>query len=271
VLRKKSKKKLAKKKLSKKKQAAKAKPKARKRKGKAAKDPALVAAIDQRLRTLFPAPKTELDFQNPWQLVIATILSAQSNDKTINKATPELFRRYPTPAALAAADQEDVEKLVFTTGFYRNKAKAIREASQTIAERFGGEVPRTIGELTEVHGVARKTANVVLASAYRIGEGVIVDRHAARVSLRLGLTASEDATEVEQDLCALFPKEIWVDLGHRLVLHGRYVCTAKKPACADCPLNELCMSREAEPTDPDWMRRAERERTKVDARGAVDD
>jgi len=222
----------------------------------------IAAVVHERMSLALPVPRVELDFADAWQLVIATILSAQSTDKTVNQVTPALFARYPTPAALAAALQEDVEVLVKTTGFFRNKAKAIRAASQMITERFAGKVPRTIQEVVELPGVARKTANVVLGSAYRITTGIVVDTHVGRVSRRLKLTRKEDPVDVETALMKLFPRESWIDTGHRLVLHGRYVCTARAPDCAGCVLNETCASAEAEPTG-DWQSRASSEREKV--------
>jgi endonuclease III len=202
-------------------------------------------ALLERLAEAIPEPRCELDFANAWQLVVATILSAQSTDARVNLVTPALFRRFPTPAALGAASQAEVEELVKSTGFFRNKARAIREASAAIAERFGGEVPRTLEEAMTLRGVARKTANLVLGTAYGLATGMIVDTHAARVAGRLGLTRETDPEKIERDLCARFPRESWVASGHRLVLHGRYVCTAKKPRCAACALNELCPAREA--------------------------
>jgi endonuclease III len=204
-------------------------------------------AIWKRLHRALPDPRCELEHAGAWQLVIATILSAQSTDARVNLVTPELFRRYPTPAALGAADLGEVEDLVRSTGFFRNKAKAIVGASRMLTERFGGEVPRTIEAAMELPGVARKTANLVLGTAYGIATGVIVDTHAGRVARRLGLTNQEDPEKVERDLCAAFPSRDWVALGHSLVLHGRYVCTARDPACSHCPLNELCPERAARP------------------------
>jgi endonuclease-3 len=198
------------------------------------------AAIWKRLHRALPHPRCELDHANAWQLVVATILSAQSTDARVNLVTPGLFGRYPTPAALGAADLGEVETLVRSTGFFRNKAKAIVGASRMIAERFDGQVPRTIDAAMELPGVARKTANLVLGTAYGIASGVIVDTHAGRVARRLGLTEHEDPEKVERDLCAQFPSRNWVALGHSLVLHGRYVCTARDPACSHCPLQELC-------------------------------
>lgn len=215
----------------------------------------IAAGVLERLAVSIPAPEVELDFEDAWQLVVATILAAQSTDKTINAITPALFSRYPTPAALGDARQEDVEALVFKSGFYRNKAKAIIAASRMIAERFGGEVPRTMEALLELPGVARKTANVVLGSAYGIPSGFIVDTHVGRVARRLRLTRKDDPVEVEEKLTKLFPRETWIDVAHRMVLHGRYVCVAKKPRCAECVLAELCAGREATPSD-DWRARA---------------
>jgi len=165
----------------------------------------------------------------------------------VNLVTPSLFSRWPSPEALGDAAQEDVEEVVKSTGFFRNKAKAIRGASRMIAERHGGEVPRTMEALVELPGVARKTANLVLGAAYGIPSGIVVDTHAGRVARRLGLTSEEDPVKVEADLCAAFPEDAWIALGQRLILHGRYVCTARAPACKDCPLNEVCPSAEAPP------------------------
>jgi endonuclease-3 len=192
------------------------------------------------LARALPEPRCELEHRNAWQLLVATILSAQSTDARVNQVTPALFARYPTPAALGLAEPAEVEQLVRSTGFYRNKAKAIIGASRLLAERHGGQVPRSLDALIELPGVARKTANVVLGTAYGVASGIVVDTHAGRVARRLGLTGESDPAKVERDLCALFPSEQWVALGHRLVLHGRYVCKAKKPECAQCPLNELC-------------------------------
>jgi endonuclease-3 len=222
--------------------------------------------IRKRLERAIPEPVTELDWKDPWQLVVATILSAQSTDRMVNLVTPELFGRYPTPAALGAAAQDDVETLVKRTGFFRNKAKAIIGASRAVVERFGGAVPRTMEEMLELPGVARKTANVVLGSAYRIATGFVVDTHVARVSARLELTSHSDPVKIEQDLVELFPKKSWVDMGHRFVLHGRYVCQAKKPLCERCPLNELCASARAKPAGR-WTDRAGAERRLVESRG----
>ena len=212
--------------------------------------------LRSRLARAIPDPRCELEFENPWQLLVATILSAQSTDARVNQVTPALFRRFPTPAALGAASQEEVEALVKSTGFFRNKARAIREASQMISERFGGELPRTLEELTTLRGVARKTANVVLGTALGVPSGIVVDTHVARVAARLGLTRESDPQKIERDLTALFPSAEWIAIGHRLLLHGRYVCLARKPDCAACPLNELCPSREAAPAGTPAAREA---------------
>jgi endonuclease-3 len=213
-----------------------------------------------------PKPRCELDHRDAWQLLVATILSAQSTDRMVNRVTPQLFARYPTAAALGAAEQADVEGLIKATGFFRNKSKAIRAASQLIAERHAGVVPRTLEALIELPGVARKTANVVLGTAYGIASGMTVDTHAGRVARRLRLTKHEDPVKVERDLCDLFPESSWIDMGHRLVLHGRYICLAKKPRCGACPLAEVCPSSETAAPSGSWIERAQRQGALVEAR-----
>jgi endonuclease-3 len=220
--------------------------------------------IETRLAAAMPEPRCELNHRNAWELLIATILSAQSTDRMVNRVTPSLFKRYPTPAALSDADQDELETLIKSTGFFRNKAKAIRAASKQIVEQHGGEVPRTLDEITQLSGVARKTGNVVLGTAYRIPSGIVVDTHGGRVSRRLQLTKHEDPVKVEHDLCALFPESSWIDIGHRFVLHGRYTCLARNPNCTQCPLNELCKSREAAPA-ASWQARAKLEGDRVAA------
>jgi endonuclease-3 len=212
--------------------------------------------IHARLSRAIPTPHIELHFESPWQLLVAVILSAQSTDKMVNKVMPEVLARWPVPTALGNASQEEVETVVKSTGFFRNKAKAIREMSRKVAERHGGKVPRTMEEMLELPGVARKTANVVLGAAYGVGVGITVDVHASRVSQRLGLTQEKLPEKIELALCALFPEDDWIRVGHRFVLFGRYVCTARKPDCERCPLNELCPSREAEPAKR-WTERAD--------------
>jgi endonuclease-3 len=228
------------------------------------------AELARRLAKAIPDPRCELDHGDPWQLLVATILSAQSTDKRVNQVTPKLFAAYPTPAALAEAPRERVEALIQSTGFFRNKAKSIQGASRLIAERHGGQVPRDFDALLELPGVARKTANLVMGTAFGEPSGIVVDTHSGRVARRLGLSADEDPVRVERDLCAAFPRASWVALGHRLVLHGRYVCLARKPRCRDCPLAEACPSVEAEPAGA-WSERARFERSLVESRGAEDE
>jgi len=218
--------------------------------------------VRKRLRRALPEPVVELDFESPWQLLVATILAARNTDRNVNRVTPALFRRFPTPAALAAAPSEEVQELVRSTGFFRNKTKSIQGASRAIAEEHGGEVPRTMEEMLALPGVARKTANVVLGAAYGVATGIVVDVHCARLAARLGLTRSRDPVEVEQDLCAVFPRTSWIEMSHRLVLHGRYVCVARTPRCSACPLAEICPAREAQ-GEGRWTVRADREAEEV--------
>jgi len=217
--------------------------------------PADPAEVQRRLAVALPQPRCELDHKDAWTLLIATILSAQSTDRTVNTVTPLLFAKWPTPDALATAPREEVEAVVHRTGFFRNKAKAIQGASLAIHTQHGGKVPADMAGLVALPGVARKTANVVLGVAYRIAAGIVVDTHVTRVSQRLGLTAATTADKVEQELCARFPKEQWIDVGHRILLLGRYVCLAKGPKCEDCPLAEICPSRSGQPLGS-WQDRA---------------
>jgi endonuclease III len=225
-----------------------------------------VPKIRERLAKAIPEPRCELEHESPWQLLVATILSAQSTDKTVNEVTPELFARWPTPAALAAARAEEVEAVVHRTGFFRQKAKAIQGASRAIVAEHGGEVPRDMATITKLPGVARKTANLVLGTAHGLATGIVVDTHAKRVARRLGLTEHDDPGKVEADLCAVLPRESWIDMGHRLVLHGRYVCTARAPKCDRCALCELCPSASAEPAGT-IAARARWEQVRVQSRG----
>src|SRR5438477_3145673 len=197
-----------------------------------------------RLKGMYPKAKCSLDFTNPFELLIATMLSAQSTDVRVNLVTKSLFRKYPNPAAFAAASQVEMERDVKQTGFFRNKAKAVIAASKAIVEKHGGEVPQTMEELTALPGVGRKTANVVLGNAFKKNVGVVVDTHVARVSGRLGLTASSDPVVIEQDLMKLIPQKEWTIFSHRMIYHGRAICVARKPKCAECDLNELCPSAE---------------------------
>jgi len=192
------------------------------------------------LRRLYPDAHCALDFQSPFQLLVATILSAQCTDVRVNMVTPALFKKYPTPAKMAAAEQDDLETLIRSTGFFRNKAKSIKGAATRIHEYHDGEVPATMDELLKLPGVARKTANVVLGNAFNINVGMVVDTHIGRLGKRLGFTKSENPTIVERDLMALFPSETWCELAHLLIYHGRQVCSSRKPACDRCTLAEFC-------------------------------
>jgi endonuclease-3 len=205
--------------------------------------------IVQRLRRMYPKAKCSLDFTNAFELLIATMLSAQSTDARVNIVTKSLFRKYSNANAFSAATQPEMERDVRQTGFFRNKAKAVIAASKVLVEKHGGEVPATMEELTALPGVGRKTANVVLSNAFKAPVGVVVDTHVARVSGRLGLTASSDAVKIEEDLMQLIPKKEWTSFSHRLIAHGREICVARKPRCAECDLNELCPSAEEPPAD----------------------
>ena len=197
-----------------------------------------------KLKRMYPKAKCTLDFTNPFELLIATMLSAQSTDVRVNIVTKSLFRKYPSPQAFAGARQAEMERDVRQTGFFRNKAKAIIAASKMIVEKHGGEVPQTMEELTALPGVGRKTANVVLGNAFNTPVGIVVDTHVTRVSGRLGLTKHTDAVKIEQDLIKLVPQKEWTIFSHRLIFHGRQICIARKPRCRDCDLNEVCPSAE---------------------------
>ncbi len=202
--------------------------------------PARIADLLARLAVAQPNAECALVHRNAWELLIATILSAQCTDKRVNIVTPELFRIFPTPAAMAEAPLPALEELVRTTGFFRAKSKSIRGAGKAITERFGGEVPRTLAELITVPGAARKTANVVLGVAYGLAEGVVVDTHVQRLSNRLGLTRHQDPKKIEKDLMRVVPRERWIAFSHELILHGRSICVARKPRCAECTLETTC-------------------------------
>lgn len=199
-----------------------------------------ISEIVRRLRLAHPDACCALDHNNAYELLVATILSAQCTDERVNKVTPALFAAYPTPQAMAAAPRAQIEEAVRSTGFYRNKARHIQEASHLLAVDYDGEVPAEMAALTRLPGVARKTANVVLGVAYHIAAGVVVDTHVKRLSQRLGLTTHNDPDKIEQDLMALLPRTDWIDMAHLLIFHGRRVCDARKPDCANCPLNDLC-------------------------------
>lgn len=198
-----------------------------------------------RLKHLYPDATCSLTYETPVQLLVATILSAQCTDERVNKVTPPLFERFPDAYALAEADPDELEQLVRSTGFYRNKAKNIRAACQKIVTDFGGEVPQTMAELTSLPGAARKTANVVLAHAFGINAGVTVDTHVKRLSGRLGLTKHTEPIKIEQDLMKLLPQVDWENWSIRLIYHGRAVCMARKPDCDRCSLVDLCPSAKA--------------------------
>lgn len=194
------------------------------------------------LRKAYPDAKCELDHRNAFELAAATILSAQCTDKRVNMVTPALFERYPDAFAMAAADIGDVEELIKSTGFFHNKAKSLVGMARALVATHGGEVPRTMEELVVLPGIGRKTANVILGNAFGLNEGVVVDTHVARLSTRLGLTRETDPVKIERALMPLFPRASWTLLSHLLIWHGRRVCDAKKPRCADCVLNRICPS-----------------------------
>jgi endonuclease-3 len=203
-----------------------------------------VRLILRRLNQEYPDVVCELDHSSPWQLLAATILSAQCTDVRVNIVTPDLFAAYPTVQDLAVAAQPDVEQLVRTTGFFRNKAKNIIGAAQGIVDHYNGEVPRNMEALLTLPGVARKTANVVLGSGFGIASGVVVDTHVSRISNRLGLTTATDPKKIERDLIDIVPKKRWVLFSHQIIHHGRQVCVAAKPKCDACRLDDLCSAKD---------------------------
>jgi endonuclease-3 len=198
--------------------------------------------ILSRLKALYPDAECALEHTNPYQLLVATILSAQCTDARVNLVTPAFFARYPTPFELAKADPADVEELIRSTGFFRNKTRSLIGMAQALAAEHGGEVPRTMAELRRLPGVGRKTANVVLGNAFGINEGVTVDTHVTRLSRLLGLSREEDPAKIEEELMKLFPQADWALLSHLLIFHGRQVCIARRPRCGDCVLAQLCPS-----------------------------
>src|SRR5579863_2258221 len=206
--------------------------------------PERIAAILKALDETYPNAECALDHKSPWELLVATILSAQSTDVRVNMVTPELFRRFPTPAAMARAPLPELEKLVRTTGFFRNKAKSIKGAGQKITEDFGGKVPETLAELITIPGAARKTANVVLGVCFGKAEGVVVDTHVFRISHRLDLAKGDTPQKVEQELMRVIPKDHWIAYSHQVIHHGRQVCIARKPKCEKCTLETLCHSKD---------------------------
>jgi endonuclease-3 len=206
--------------------------------------PARVAAILKGLDEAYPNAECALHHSSPWELLVATILSAQCTDVRVNMVTPELFRRFPTPAAMSKARQPLIEELIRSTGFFRNKAKSIVGAAKKITEEFGAKVPETLAELITIPGAARKTANVVLGVSFGKAEGVVVDTHVFRISRRLELAKGDTAEKVEQELMRVLPQDRWISYSHQIIHHGRKVCIARKPKCSECNLETLCRSKD---------------------------
>jgi endonuclease-3 len=196
------------------------------------------------LSEAYPSSRTALKHENPLQILVATILSAQCTDEKVNQITPALFQKYPTPSDFASADKDELEEEIRPTGFFRNKTKSIINASKKIVEDFGGEVPDNMEDLITLPGVARKTANIVLSSAFKKAEGIAVDTHVRRLSQRLGLSKEKDPDKIEKDLMMIVPKEDWLDFNYMLVNHGRKICQARKPLCPQCGVRQLCPSAE---------------------------
>ena len=207
-------------------------------------DPKRVAAIVEKLDEAYPDAVCELKHESPFELLISTILSAQCTDVRVNQVTAELYKKYTTPEAFAYANPAELEKEIRPTGFFRNKTKSIMGASKAIVENFGGKVPRTMEEMLTLPGAARKTANVVLGTAYGIASGVVVDTHVIRLSRRLDLTKNEDPKKIEQDLMKIIPQNKWIQFSHQLIWHGRRVCFARKPKCVECNLERICYSKD---------------------------
>jgi endonuclease-3 len=214
------------------------------KRGKTAKPLAVerVAAILDGLAKAYPNAVCALNHRSAWELLLATILSAQCTDVRVNLVTPDLFKAFPTPKAMAAASLPELEELIRTTGFFRNKAKSIQGAGRVVTEEFGGKIPQTMEEMLRIPGAARKTANVVLGSWYGIAVGVVVDTHVLRLSRRLELTKETTPEKVEKDLIRVIPQAKWIDFSHEMIFHGRQVCVARTPRCADCTLERLCNS-----------------------------
>jgi endonuclease-3 len=200
-----------------------------------------VQQIIKSLQTTYPVALCALNHETPFQLLVATILSAQCTDERVNMVTPALFKKYPTTKSLAEAVQEELEEVIRSTGFFRNKAKNLIGMSQAVMEHHGGELPKTLEELVMLPGVGRKTANVLLGTAYGIPSGVVVDTHVGRISKLLGLTKNAGAEQIERDLMALVPQDEWINFSHRLIHHGRQICVARRPKCTECPLMKNCL------------------------------
>src|SRR5215470_8270690 len=207
-------------------------------------DPKRVAAILEKLDEAYPNATCELNHENPFQLLISTILSAQCTDVRVNQVTATLYKKYPNPEAFAYANPSELEQEIRPTGFFRNKTKSVVGASKAVVEKFGGEVPRTMEEILTLPGVARKTGNVVLGTAYGIASGVVVDTHVMRLAQRLELTKNQDPKKIEQDLMKVIPQDRWIKFSHQLIWHGRRVCIARKPKCMECNLESLCYSKD---------------------------
>src|SRR5580698_7065081 len=204
--------------------------------------PERIATILEALQQTYPGVVCALNHKNAWELTVATILSAQCTDVRVNLVTPELFKAFPTPKAMATASLPELEELIRTTGFFRNKAKSIQGAARVVTEEFGGKVPQTMEEILRLPGVARKTGNVVLGSWFNIAVGVVVDTHVMRLSRRLELTKETAPEKVERDLMKILPQDRWIAFSHELIHHGRQICVARKPRCVDCTLERLCNS-----------------------------
>jgi endonuclease-3 len=203
-----------------------------------------IAAILRGLEKMYPDATCALLHNTPWELLVATILSAQCTDKRVNMVTPELFRKYPTPRDFAAVRPEVLGEDIRSTGFFNNKAKSIVGAARRVIEEFGGKVPKTMEEMLTIPGAARKTANVVLGTAYGIASGIVVDTHVSRIAQRLDLTKQTDPVKIEQDLVKIIPQDRWIRFSHQIILHGRALCTARNPECGKCELNPLCYAKD---------------------------
>ena len=222
----------------------KVKPKNARTRGQRGTEPKRVRAILEKLDEAYPAATCALKHENPFQLLVATILSAQCTDQRVNMVTPALFAKYPTPKDLACANPRELEDEIRTTGFFRNKTKSLIGASKRISEEFGGKVPQTMDELLSLPGVARKTANVVLGTGFQVASGVVVDTHVQRVTKRLDLTKNTDPKKIEQDLMRVIPQERWILFSHQVIWHGRRVCQARRPRCIECNLERICYSKD---------------------------
>jgi len=221
-----------------------AKPKTAKTAKAGGTDPKRVAAILAKLDEAYPDATCELKYENAFQLLISTILSAQCTDVRVNQVTETLYKKYPNPQAFAYANPSELEKEIRPTGFFRNKTKSIMGASKAVVEKFNGQVPRTMDEILTLPGVARKTANVVLGTAYGIASGIVVDTHVQRLANRLDLTRNEDPKKIEQDLMQVIPQDRWIKFSHQIIWHGRRICQARKPKCVECNMESLCYAKD---------------------------